>query len=110
MFFIITAAIAPALALLSFFYLRNEMFTEPRRTLLSAFVYGAVITFPVLFIQYVLHAEGVCQHSLDTLNLMILMTVFYMGLPSRLALQRLKILSTYYLTALMKRSSGQCCL
>jgi len=63
MFFIITAAIAPALALLSFFYLRNEMFTEPRRTLVQAFVYGAVITFPVLFIQYVLHEEGVLEHS-----------------------------------------------
>ena len=63
MFFIITAAIAPALALLSFFYLRNEMFTEPRRTLVQAFVYGAVITFPVLFFQYVLHAEGVLKHS-----------------------------------------------
>ena len=63
MFSIITAAIAPALALISFFYLRNEMFTEPRRTLLRAFLYGAIITFPILFIQYVLHAEGVFEHS-----------------------------------------------
>ena len=59
MFFIITAAVAPVLALLSFFYLRNEMFTEPRRTLVRAFLYGAIITFPILFIQYVLEAEGV---------------------------------------------------
>ena len=39
------------------------MFTEPRRTLVQAFVYGAVITFPILFIQYVLHGEGVLKHS-----------------------------------------------
>jgi protease PrsW len=59
MFFIITAAIAPALALLSFFYLRNEMFTEPRRSLVRAFISGAIITFPILFIQYVMEAEQV---------------------------------------------------
>ena len=62
MFFIITAAIAPAFALLSFFYLRNEMFTEPRRTLVHAFLYGAIITFPVLFIQYILKAESVIEN------------------------------------------------
>lgn len=63
MFFVISAGVAPALALLSFFYLRNEMFTEPRRSLLRAFIYGAIITFPVLFVQYVLEAEGVIQNT-----------------------------------------------
>ena len=63
MVFIITAAIAPSLPLLSFFSMRNVRFTEPRRTLVQAFVYGAVITFPILFIQYVLHAEGVLKQS-----------------------------------------------
>jgi RsiW-degrading membrane proteinase PrsW (M82 family) len=59
MFIILSAAIAPGLALLSYFYLRNQMSTEPRRTLVHSFLYGAIITFPILFIQFVLQEEGV---------------------------------------------------
>lgn len=71
LFFLLTVGIAPGLALFSYFYLRNEMKTEPRRTLFHSFVYGAVITFPILFIQYVLNEEGVftnpfIQHVLFT--------------------------------------------
>lgn len=58
MFILLSAAIAPGLALLSYFYLRNQMSTEPRRTLVQSFVYGAIITFPILFIQHVLNVEG----------------------------------------------------
>lgn len=54
---LLSAAIAPALALLSYFYLRNQMDTEPRRTLLHSFIYGAIITYPILFIQFVLKEE-----------------------------------------------------
>lgn len=57
MFIILSAAIAPGLALLSYFYMRNQMATEPRRTLIHAFIYGAIVTFPILFIQYVLQEE-----------------------------------------------------
>ena len=57
MFILLSAAIAPGLALLSYFYLRNQMDTEPRRTLLHAFIFGAIITFPVLFIQFILKEE-----------------------------------------------------
>ncbi|WP_413365956.1 glutamic-type intramembrane protease PrsW [Lysinibacillus sp. 3P01SB] len=62
MFILISAAIAPGLALLSYFYLRNQMSTEPRRTLLHTFIYGAIITFPIMFIQYVLEEEGTFSH------------------------------------------------
>ncbi|KGR84952.1 glutamic-type intramembrane protease PrsW [Lysinibacillus odysseyi] len=58
MFILISAGIAPGLALLSYFYLRNQMSTEPRRTLLHTFIYGAIITFPIMFIQYVSEEEG----------------------------------------------------
>lgn len=58
MFILVTAAIAPGLALLSYFYLRNQMATEPRRTLIQSFILGALITFPIMFIQYVLKEEG----------------------------------------------------
>lgn len=58
MFLILSAAIAPGIALLSYFYMRNEMSTEPRRTLVHAFIYGAIVTFPILFVQFVLEEEG----------------------------------------------------
>lgn len=57
MLILLSAAIAPGLALLSYFYLRNQMATEPRKTLLQAFIFGTLITFPIMFIQYVLHTE-----------------------------------------------------
>lgn len=58
-FLILSAAIAPSLALFSYFYLRNQMATEPRKTLFQAFLFGALITFPIMFIQYVLKEEEV---------------------------------------------------
>lgn len=64
MFILLSAAIAPGLALFSYFYLRNQMATEPRRTLLHTFIYGAILTFPILFVQYVLTEEGVFQSVL----------------------------------------------
>lgn len=59
MFILLSAAIAPGLALFSYFYLRNQMATEPRRTLFQTFLLGLLITFPILFIQYVTQEEGV---------------------------------------------------
>lgn len=59
MFIILSAAIAPGLALFSYFYLRNQMATEPRRTLLQTFIFGLMITFPIMFIQYVMQEEAV---------------------------------------------------
>lgn len=63
LFILLSAAIAPGLALLSYFYLRNQMSTEPRKTLLQSFIYGALITFPIMFIQYVLQSEGAFSNS-----------------------------------------------
>ncbi|MEG0259024.1 MAG: glutamic-type intramembrane protease PrsW [Lysinibacillus sp.] len=63
MIILLSAAIAPGLALLSYFYLRNQMETEPRRTLLQTFLYGVILTFPIMFLQYVLTEEGVFQYA-----------------------------------------------
>ncbi|WP_096550793.1 glutamic-type intramembrane protease PrsW [Ureibacillus thermosphaericus] len=57
MFILLSAAIAPGLALFSYFYLRNQMATEPRKTLVRTFIFGLLITFPIMFIQYVLQEE-----------------------------------------------------
>lgn len=59
MFILLSVAIAPALALLSFFYLRREIAEEPSKLLLYTFIYGAILTFPILFIQHVIQEEKV---------------------------------------------------
>lgn len=60
---LVSAAIAPSLAIFSYVYLRNQMSTEPRRTLLQSFIYGALITFPIMFIQYVVEEEQTFSNS-----------------------------------------------
>lgn len=59
MFILLTLAIAPGLALFSYFYLRKQIAKEPSRTLFHTFVYGAVMTFPILFIQHVFEQENI---------------------------------------------------
>ncbi len=72
MFVLLSASIAPVLALFSFFYLRNQMATEPRRTLFHTFLYGAILTFPILFLQYVLKEEHIFQN-------LVMQDVFFSG-------------------------------
>ncbi|SNZ10406.1 Membrane proteinase PrsW, cleaves anti-sigma factor RsiW, M82 family [Terribacillus aidingensis] len=56
---ILSAAIAPALALLTFFYLKDRLEPEPLSMVLRTFLYGALLVFPIMFIQYALQAEGI---------------------------------------------------
>lgn len=56
---ILSAGIAPGLALLIYFYLKDQYNTEPLSLVFKALVYGALIVFPVMFIQYVLDLEGI---------------------------------------------------
>lgn len=64
MIILLTAAIAPSLALFSYFYLRDQFSQEPSRLLFQSFIYGAVLTFPILFLQYVFNEEEVFNHAL----------------------------------------------
>lgn len=57
MWAIISAGIAPGLALLSYFYLKDEYETEPLSLVLRMFLYGAFLVFPLMFIQHVLKVE-----------------------------------------------------
>ncbi|MCU9613728.1 glutamic-type intramembrane protease PrsW [Caldibacillus lycopersici] len=59
MFSIISAAIAPGFALLSYFYLKDEYDAEPLKDVFRVFVLGAILVFPIMFIQYVLDVEQV---------------------------------------------------
>lgn len=59
MFILLTVAIAPGVALFSYFYLRKQISKEPSRTLFHTFLYGAIMTFPILFIQHVFDEENI---------------------------------------------------
>ncbi|WP_226666903.1 glutamic-type intramembrane protease PrsW [Metabacillus litoralis] len=56
---IISAGIAPGLALLSYFYLKDQYESEPIYLVLKSFIFGALLVFPIMFVQYVLEVEGV---------------------------------------------------
>src|SRR5690606_16706210 len=59
MIILLTVAIAPSLALFSYLYLRDQFASEPSKLLFQSFLYGAILTFPILFVQYVFDTEGV---------------------------------------------------
>lgn len=58
---IVTAGVAPGLALLSYFYLRDQYGSEPLSLVFKMFIFGALLVFPLMFIQYVLSVEGLFQ-------------------------------------------------
>lgn len=66
MIILLTAAIAPSLALFSYFYLRDQFSQEPSKLLFQSFIYGAVLTFPILFLQFVFKEEEVFSNILAT--------------------------------------------
>lgn len=61
MFAILSAGVAPALALMSFFYLKDRI-TEPIPLIIRTFLLGALLVFPIMFIQYAFAAEGVTNN------------------------------------------------
>ncbi len=66
MLVILSAGIAPGLALLSYFYLKDYYQTEPISVVLKAFLYGVCLVFPIMFLQYILEAEGIIKTDFDT--------------------------------------------
>lgn len=64
MLVVFTAGVAPGLALLSYFYLRDQFDQEPILMVFKTFLMGAIITFPIMFIQYVMSVEQILQGSL----------------------------------------------
>ena len=66
MLVILSAGIAPGLALLSYFYLRDQYEAEPVTLVFKTFMYGALITFPIMFLQYVLEVEGIIDSNWST--------------------------------------------
>ncbi|WP_409301419.1 glutamic-type intramembrane protease PrsW [Peribacillus sp. SCS-155] len=61
MLVILSAGIAPGLALLSYFYLKDYYQTEPVSVVIKAFLFGVFLVFPIMFLQYVLETEHILQ-------------------------------------------------
>ncbi|WP_099158379.1 glutamic-type intramembrane protease PrsW [Virgibacillus ndiopensis] len=62
MFAILSAGIAPTLALMAFFYLKDR-FAEPLPLIIKMFIYGGLLVFPIMFIQYAFNAEEIAQNN-----------------------------------------------
>jgi protease PrsW len=58
---IISASIAPGLALLVFFYLKDRFDSEPLSMVLRSFIFGVLLVLPIMFIQYAFMTEGIGQ-------------------------------------------------
>ncbi|MEH7107364.1 MULTISPECIES: glutamic-type intramembrane protease PrsW [Bacillaceae] len=61
---LLSAGIAPGLALLLFFYLKDEYESEPISFVLRTFLYGALLVFPIMFIQHVIQTENLIHSNL----------------------------------------------
>ncbi|GGH68931.1 protease PrsW [Compostibacillus humi] len=61
MFAILSAGLAPSFALLSYFYLKDKV-TEPISLIIRTFLTGAILVFPIMFIQYVLTSEDITNN------------------------------------------------
>ena len=57
MFAVLSAGIAPIVALMSFIYLKDRI-TEPLSLIVRTFIFGALLVFPVMFIQYAFETEN----------------------------------------------------
>lgn len=57
-----STGIAPVFALMSFFYLKDR-FTEPMSLIVKTFLFGALLVFPIMFIQYGFMAENLTDNS-----------------------------------------------
>ncbi|MBM7094681.1 intramembrane metalloprotease PrsW [Bacillus sp. H-16] len=66
MLIIITAALAPSIALLCFFYLKDEFENEPLTTVARCFIFGCLLVFPVMFIQFAFDEEGLFHSAAAT--------------------------------------------
>ncbi|UOQ42687.1 glutamic-type intramembrane protease PrsW [Halobacillus salinarum] len=75
---ILTAAIAPAIAIMTFIYLSKRIGLEPLPLIIRMFIIGAILVFPLMFIQYAFESEGYFQsHFMRSLVLAGLLEEFF---------------------------------
>ena len=61
---IISAGLAPGIALLSYFYLKDQYDNEPVHMVIRSFMLGVILVFPTMFIQYVLQEENIATNPI----------------------------------------------
>jgi len=54
---VIGAAIAPGIAILSYFYLRDNLQPEPISMVIRSFIFGVLLVIPVMVLQYIMQTE-----------------------------------------------------
>ncbi|ACB61262.1 MULTISPECIES: glutamic-type intramembrane protease PrsW [Exiguobacterium] len=54
---IVFSGIAPGIALLTYFYLRHEHESEPVGYILRSFIFGILLVFPLMFVEYIIQSE-----------------------------------------------------
>lgn len=59
---LIGAAIAPGIAILCYFYLRDNLQPEPISMVIRSFIFGILLVFPIMMLQYVIHNEWELNH------------------------------------------------
>ncbi|WHY70276.1 glutamic-type intramembrane protease PrsW [Fictibacillus enclensis] len=76
MFGIISAGLAPAIALLAFFYLKDKYETEPVSMVIRLYIFGALLVFPVMVIQFGFKEELMVSPLTDGILLSALLEEF----------------------------------
>jgi len=54
---LIGAAIAPGIALLSYFYLRDNLEPEPISMVVRSFIFGVLLAFPIMILQFIIKTD-----------------------------------------------------
>ena len=65
LFAVLTAAIAPGMALLSYFYLRHQYTHEINGLVLRSFIAGGILVFPIMVLQYAFIVEGIFTDTIS---------------------------------------------
>ncbi|WP_394217401.1 glutamic-type intramembrane protease PrsW [Halobacillus trueperi] len=60
---ILTVAISPAVAIMTFIYLSKRIELEPLPLIIRMFIIGVIMVFPIMFIQYAFETENVFHSS-----------------------------------------------
>lgn len=73
---IISLGMAPALALMSFFYLKDRI-TEPLPLIIRTFIYGCLLVFPIMFIQYAFESDQIGNLFVQSFFIVALLEEFF---------------------------------
>ncbi|MFC0299412.1 glutamic-type intramembrane protease PrsW [Virgibacillus soli] len=76
MFALLSAGLAPTVALMSFFYFKDR-YTEPIALIIRTFIFGALLVFPIMFIQYAFQTEGITNVFVESFLIIALSEEFF---------------------------------